>query len=504
MRLKSSHGGRQLGLLAIVLVPLTIVRLIGLKFSVSDLFFDESQYWSWAQDPALGYPSKPPLLAWLLAGVHHVCGDEEWCVRSPAPVTYAATCLAIYALGRQLYDARTGFWAAILAAFTPGIVFSSRIFSTDVPLLFFWTVALLAYARFLQSPRGSKKHWGIVLGLCLGLGLLSKYAMIYFLPGMILASFANPRAAAVWREGAMWLAFLIAAVTVAPHIAWNVEHSLATVRHTGGLVLGEPPRPSLARLAEFLTSQLAVMGPAVFAVAMISALRLRSDRLISQDRLLLAFFVPPVAAVSMFAIYSRAYANWAAPSAVPALVAGTAILLRSGQRYWLWSSIALGIAVQSTLLITDAIATRLPERIGSFTNPYNRTLGWRDYAERAGRLATNVGAQTLAADDREAFYTLRYYWRDRPQAVVSWDTAGQSPFDFAHPLMLSTPEPVLFVTGCPDTGRLKEYFSAVEPVDLHPELQDTRARHFFAFKLDQMRKDAGPLPPCGLQSSLRF
>jgi len=46
-----------------IVAAVTLVRLIGLRFSVVDLYFDESQYWSWAQQPAFGYYSKPPLVA---------------------------------------------------------------------------------------------------------------------------------------------------------------------------------------------------------------------------------------------------------------------------------------------------------------------------------------------------------------------------------------------------------------------------------------------------------
>ena len=53
-----------LGLAVATLAVLTAVRLIGLKFSVVDLYFDESQYWAWSREPAFGYYSKPPVLAW--------------------------------------------------------------------------------------------------------------------------------------------------------------------------------------------------------------------------------------------------------------------------------------------------------------------------------------------------------------------------------------------------------------------------------------------------------
>lgn len=263
-------------------------------------------------------------------------------------------------------------------------------------------------------------------------------------------------------------------------------------------MLGEPFQPSVVRALEFLASQFVVMGPVVFSIMMLAIVRFRSMALVEQDRLMLAFFIVPVAAVTLFAIYARAYPNWASPSIVPALVASAAILVRLGWRYWLWGSLALGVLLQSALLVTDAIATRLPLQAGKLINPYERVLGWREYAEHVGKLATTLGAQAIATDDRRSFDTLRYYWRNRPQAVVSWGVANEPLYDLTHPLNGLTREPVLFVTWCPDVSRLNEFYSVVEPMGVFPEWQDRPARHFLAFRLSQGRVPIGPLQPCRL------
>src|SRR6516162_1617206 len=85
---------------ALILVVLTVVRLIGLRISIVDLFFDESQYWAWSRELALGYFSKPPMLAWLIAAAEHVCGPSEACIRAPAPLMSLATSLLACAIGR--------------------------------------------------------------------------------------------------------------------------------------------------------------------------------------------------------------------------------------------------------------------------------------------------------------------------------------------------------------------------------------------------------------------
>ena len=84
-----------LGLTAALLAVLTVIRLIGLKFSVVDLFFDEAQYWAWSRELAFGYFTKPPLLAWIIAMAEPLCGSSEACVRAPAPLLYFGTCLLV-------------------------------------------------------------------------------------------------------------------------------------------------------------------------------------------------------------------------------------------------------------------------------------------------------------------------------------------------------------------------------------------------------------------------
>ncbi len=38
----------------IALLALTAIRIVGLHFSVVDLFFDEAQYWTWSRELAFG------------------------------------------------------------------------------------------------------------------------------------------------------------------------------------------------------------------------------------------------------------------------------------------------------------------------------------------------------------------------------------------------------------------------------------------------------------------
>src|ERR1051325_5649220 len=63
---------------------ITVVRLLWLAVHSPDLYPDEAQYWFWAQYPALGYYSKPPLVAWVIALTTALFGDSEFAVRLAA------------------------------------------------------------------------------------------------------------------------------------------------------------------------------------------------------------------------------------------------------------------------------------------------------------------------------------------------------------------------------------------------------------------------------------
>jgi hypothetical protein len=487
----------RLGLAVAILAGLTLVRLIGLATSVVDLFPDEAQYWAWSRDLAWGYFSKPPLLAWTIAVADHVCGSTEACIRAPAPILYFATSLVVYAIAAALYDDRAAFWASMLTALGTGVVFSARIISTDVPLLFFWALALLAYVKLLERP---KLSWSIVLGLALGLGLLAKYAMIYFLLGAGLAALLDADARKLLGRREPWIALAIGAILIAPNLIWNLHNGLVTFRHTGATLGAEQSfglHPSDA--LEFLAAQFAVIGPIVFAVLIVYIARSRSRSLTPPDRLMLAFAIPPLALITVTALLTKAYANWAATSAISAIVLAAAVLTRRQAWGLLLASIVIGAIAQFAFLAGDAFATKislwfLPD---GQRDLYRRTLGWRVFAEDAGKLARKIGAATIAGDERNQLGALYYYLRDAPVKILAWPSDASVNFDLTRPLTEGAADPILFVTACPAPARHLARYAAAEPLGSFTAASGpTSSRTYFAYKLARPRGPIGPLPVC--------
>ena len=469
--------------LFVALATLTAARLIALRFSVVDLFPDEARYWAWAQTPAFGYFSKPPFIAWIIAAANRVCGSAEACVRSPAPLFYAATALCCYFIARYLYGERAGFWSGLCIGLGTGVVYSARIISTDVALLFFWAVALLAYVRLLNAPRLA---YYTLLGLALGFGLLAKYAMIYFIAGMLVTSCLDPSARILWRRPGIWYAFGLAFLIFTPNLVWNATHDFATFQHTRSNIVGGGLHFAPLEALAFVGSQFGVCGPVIFAVFLLALIFFRRFQWQRSDLIMVAFALPPLVLVSLAGLFTVPKANWAAPSAVSVTIFASAVLVRQRRRSWLILSVALGLLLQIALFTGDAMADRIS--LGFLSNPdlYHRTMGWKAMSLAVRQTAQRTGARGIVAGHSDVVASLLYYLRGDPRPIFSWRTgpAPANQFDLDHPLTSPAPDPLLYVSDSAVPERLAQRYAATEALPvLEIATGPHSSRRFFAFKL---------------------
>lgn len=400
-----------------VLIIMTAVRIHALFLNPIGLGVDEAQYWAWAQTFDWGYYTKPPMIAWVIGATTAIFGDAEWAVRLGAPLAHAVAATAIYLLGRSAYGAWPGFWAALGWLMLPGVFFSSSLISTDAVLLPLWSVALFASWRLMNTRA---MVWAIIMGVFLGLGVLAKYAMLYFVVCTALAAWWLEPMRQALAKGRGVVAGLIAAAIVTPNLVWNAQNGFATVRHTGSNAsLNLDDMFHLDELFEFIGGQGAIFGPVLFfAVLWLvwRALR-RGDTLPQEDKFLFAYMLPPFVFISLIAFVSRANANWAAV-AYPAIIvwlSGVLFATRAGRRVLLGATavnIAMGLAVAYVMIYQPAMAM-------SIKNVRNAT-GWSETAQQiAARARTLPGEAPFTAvmvDDRDLYFELNYYWRDLRRA----------------------------------------------------------------------------------------
>jgi 4-amino-4-deoxy-L-arabinose transferase-like glycosyltransferase len=397
------------------IAAVTAVRLLWLAFQSAGLYPDEAQYWFWSRHLALGYYSKPPLVVWLIALTTSIAGDGEFAVRLAAPLLHAIAAGFVYAMGARLYDNRIGFWAAVVYATLPGIWLSGFLISTDAVLLPCWAAALYAFVRARDEAR---RRWWLVAGIALGLGMLAKYAMAYWLISALV--FLLLRRDERRHLPGLASAVIVAALICLPNVWWNWQHGFATYRHVrdNASLHGALFHP--AALGEFLLSQLAVFGPLLFAAALIICIapQRRAGR---PGPLLVAFFLPALAIVVIESLLSRAQPNWAAPAYISAVVLVTAAILRRGWRPILIISVALHTVATLVLFGGSEAIARLALPVPAKLDPLHRLRGWDKLGREVGAALAQRPGLRLMTDDRELLAALIYYVHPHPLAAVLWD-----------------------------------------------------------------------------------
>ena len=125
-----------------LVVVITIYRWIVLYTGSLNLHFDEAQYWLWAQNPAWGYFSKPPMIAWMIAAYQIFFGDSVVALKSLSLFTYLLTSGVVYFLACRVHNHQVARYSVLLLLTMPAVSISSLAITTDVFLIFFWSVAL--------------------------------------------------------------------------------------------------------------------------------------------------------------------------------------------------------------------------------------------------------------------------------------------------------------------------------------------------------------------------
>jgi 4-amino-4-deoxy-L-arabinose transferase-like glycosyltransferase len=412
---------RALALALIIVGLVSAWRVAAIAAYDHDLFVDEAQYIDWARDPAFGYYSKPPVLAWSIAAMTRVCGEAALCVRSGGVALYALAAVLVFFAGVRLFDPQVALLAALFYFLLPGLALTSLFITTDAPLALFTAASTLFAARAVQDGRW--RDW-VALGICFGLGMMSKYSFALFIGGFMFYLLVTPERRALLVSARWWTAAAVAATVFLPNVIWNAQHAFATFSHTAEISGLERPAFSLAKVGEFIGGQLLVFGPLSFA-ALLALPWLRGRVLQTQSgRMLGAIVLVPFAAFTVLAFLSRTLLNWAFVAFVPAVLLVVSAWAHGGYKRWMaWSlGVSLALIVVATHLPTWTRILGIELKRGQ--DPYSRTMGWRWLGELVTEVWRTQPGTRILADDRWIMAELLYYVRPPPRDAAMWNPGG--------------------------------------------------------------------------------
>jgi len=374
--------------LGYLLIGITLLfRLWYIAKPIIELSFDEAYQWIWSRHLALSYYSKPPMIALVQKLGTLLWGDTELGVRFFAPVLAAIMSMIILKFFHSLGKTRLGLILLLLALTTPMLAVGSVIMTVDPLNVTFWTAAMLIGWRAIQ-PDGKTSHW-ILVGICMGLGFLSKYTTLLQLLSWI-AIFAFYKEARVHlRRAGPWLALLTLAASTLPVLVWNAQNNWITIHHLADRGdLTTSIHFGIKYTLDFIFTVCGVLNPIYFIgiwwaiVAFLFDSRCRANPLL---HFLFWMSIPVWAFYLLLSFNTRILPNWIAPAIIPSMCLAALYwepkLSNEVPKYALRAGLILGtivvIFMHDTTLLTRWCGITLPPD----KDPSRRLRGWKAIAQ---------------------------------------------------------------------------------------------------------------------------
>lgn len=407
-----------------------LLRLVYL--GLPDLLPEEAYYWNYAQHPALGYLDHPPMVAWLITLGTSLFGDSEFGVRIGTFVCWFITAGFCFGFTRNLFDKETAFRAVMLVASLP-VFFAFGLFTTpDVPLIANWAGALFFLERALLADRRGA-WWGV--GVCLGLGMLSKYTIALLGPATIAFILLD-------RQSRRWLlrlepyaAMILALLLFTPVILWNIENGWVSFVFQTTHRLNKSPGFSLHLLIGSVLLLITPLGALAVTQAIFAPRSWSDDVDVSKSAALrcrlfiFAFTLVPLSVFVLFSIRHQPKLNWTGPiwlAILPVLArqfspAGGLPTFRLNtftQRLWVLMFAAMMVIYGGILHYAGIGLPGVPYRMNTV-----HPVAWEEMGEKVEQIEDEIEAKTgeeplvVGMDKYFIASEMAFYRRDRMKDV---------------------------------------------------------------------------------------
>ena len=188
---------------------------------------DTSELVMWANSGLVaGFWKHPPFLPWLVRVWSWVMPTGAFGLAMLTAVNITACAFAVWRLA-QLSGApdevrtNNGIVAVLLLAAIPYATFMAIKLNHNAILISLWPLTILAFLRALERPNILR---GAIFGLAAAAAVLAKYYSLLLLAGCLAASVAQlERAARFYRGPAPYVAVIVFAAAMLPHILWMLN-----------------------------------------------------------------------------------------------------------------------------------------------------------------------------------------------------------------------------------------------------------------------------------------
>jgi Dolichyl-phosphate-mannose-protein mannosyltransferase len=181
---------------------------------------DDARYLDW------GYVSYPPFTPFLARIALILFGPSLVGVRFCAALAQSIAMVFTGLMVRELGGRR---WAQVVAALAAAISPMSVCMGTMLqyisPDYLWWVMAAYFVIRLLRSE--DPRRW-LAIGAVLGLGMMTKYTMIFFIAGIVAGIVLTP-ARRYLKSPWLWAGAAFSVVIFLPNVIWQIQHNFISL-----------------------------------------------------------------------------------------------------------------------------------------------------------------------------------------------------------------------------------------------------------------------------------
>jgi hypothetical protein len=242
-----------------VLYLLAALKLI-LPFLLQNSFYqphrDEFLYLAEGKHLAFGYMEVPPLLS-VFAWITNALGASIFWIKIwPAlfgVFTFVLVGKIIISLGGRTFALILGLLPFVI----DGYIRLFFLFQPNFLEVFFWTAIAFCVTRFIQTKENG---WLYILGVCMGLGMLSKYSVAFYILSIFIGLLFT-RHKNIFFNKHFYYSLCIAFIIFLPNLLWQYNHKFPVITHMNEL---KETQLQFISPLDFIISQFLMNLPCVF------------------------------------------------------------------------------------------------------------------------------------------------------------------------------------------------------------------------------------------------
>ena len=408
-----------------LLIAITIFRLF--YISRLDLAPDEAYYWTWSRHLQWGYYDHPPLVAFLIFLTTAVAGSGEFGVRLAWVIIGAIITVILYRLTANIFRSeRAGFLSAVLMNIILLASTGAVIVTPDGPQGLFWVLGVFGVYKAVEKENAL---WWYLAGMALGLGLLSKYTMVLFVPCIFLFLLSAPGSRRWLGRKEPYLALLLGIAIFIPVILWNVRHDWISFKFQLSHGLEVKRAAGWRSFGDYWAGQAGVVSPLMLLGLIWAMVKSAYEGYRRNDKNWLLLFWTSMPILIFFAytsLRSKVEANWPALAYFSAVAAMAGLITESWsawgkkKRAFAWAA-AIMAFVFTSLAYLQPIYAVVP--ISAKRDPTSQVYGWRKLGDKIKEISATMDSGNqifLLASGHQLVAESMFYTQGRIP-VFQWD-----------------------------------------------------------------------------------